>query len=255
LARLLRCFRPFGATKFLLFGLLALVCARPVAASTLYVQPVQVCETATTCADSTSQLYEAITEAIWAQAGIDIVFLDDWITITNTSLYSVGNSADTETIFSDSLVRTPSYTIAMWFVDSITYCGGTVTAYGCSVIGGDDVIISDLIFSDSRTDTIAHELGHILGLSDCCSSSTFDLMNGSGSRTNPTTVADVSPSGKNLDQLTTAEISVAKTSSLLEATPEPGTALLLLSGLPVLYWMRRRIYLRRGDRASVRAGL
>jgi MYXO-CTERM domain-containing protein len=95
-----------------------------------------------------------------------------------------------------------------------------------------------------RIDTIAHELGHDLGLPDCGDCGAYNLEADGSIRDVPTDISGIYGYGGDDDQLTEAQIQIADSSDLLfqssEAdAPEPGTLALALSGVLGL-WLRIR---------------
>jgi hypothetical protein len=115
---------------------------------------------------------------------------------------------------------------------------------------GDDIAISNAIFSYSavgRMDTIAHEIGHNLGLDHCdpgCGGyNGSDLMASGGIRLIPQSLDDVYPTGLDYDRLTVAQIATVDASPLLfpSNVPEPGTLLLTSLGGLCLWLPIRRL--------------
>jgi len=115
-------------------------------------------------------------------------------------------------------------------------------------VGGNNAAVTAATFSfDSglgRIDTIAHELGHDLGLPDCTLCDADNLEAAGSFRDIPLSVNDIYPDGADYDQLTAAQIQTADSSAFLTQSsqtdaPEPGTLLLALSGVLGL-WLRAR---------------
>jgi hypothetical protein len=224
---------PWAALALCVFGATA---ARGTTLYTLTIQPIQVClDNGTQCADPTQQLYEAAGDKIWAQAGIDLAFLP-FTTYNNTNFWNFDSTTD---------MPTPSLlsVIQLYFVPDID---DTVGLYGIGWVGGNGVVVSDDIFDVGRLDTIAHELGHNLGLDHTAPLCLPTSLMASGScRLAPANVGDIAPDGAALDQLSASEISTAVTTGHSHgwlqdtAVPEPSTVLLSIGGL-VLVGLRKR---------------
>lgn len=213
----------------------------------LFVQPIQVCDdNGVNCADM--QFYEDITDKIWAQAGIDITFLTP--NRLNSSTYlSIAPNPDTAFPFTNYEFYQLSFTggpgafgrhpdsgtergpINIWFVDQIESTSGLVL--GTAWVGSNGVLISDETFSFNsglgRIDTIAHEIGHNLGLRHRTfgAGGSNNLMTTGTVRNIPGSIDDITPDGANLDQLTQSQIDEARASGFLEdsdgsSTEDPG---------------------------------
>jgi hypothetical protein len=215
----------------------------------LEINPIQVCDdTGAGCANVDLTLWEAEADKIWAQAGIDVHFLSvkSWddsskLDISSTfDLLGAGNQAMGGNV------------INLWFVNG--YSG----AYGAANRTGRRIAIGDMIWgwthgSDpgvGRRDTIAHEIGHVLGL-DHTSGTPLNLMETGGTRNaisgldqiTPGSTPDLGLTSSEKGQLSAAQIITARSSPYLVVhTPEPDTALLLGLGLLVIA-LRRRITL------------
>ena len=222
--------------RFLVLSLVTLGVAS--AAGTLFVKPVQVCNNSgTTCANSSRTLFEAETDKIWAQAGLDISFLS-WSTLKNTSLLTVNTVGEQNTLLA---LGAASY-VTLYFVKTISFCGVALsgTVFGCAATPGYGLMIGDAVFTYGRRDTIAHELGHILGLPHPGDNAADNLMTDGNYRTTPTVIGDITPTGAGLGKLTPAQISTALSSPLV-STPEPATGLLMaFAGLGGLLYSRFR---------------
>ena len=205
------------------------------------VQPIQVCDNGGgNCANSLLQLFLAETDKIWAQADIDVVFLP-WMTVNSSAQLNEDNFGDLTNNANADIVN-------MWFVESLSECGGPAdptSLFGCG--GSGHVAITDLVFSylpNGRLDTIAHELGHVLGLGhgDFGAGGDDNLMTQGSTRDIPDVIGDINPDGLGLDKLTQAQIDEARNSSFLSdiALPEPGTMALFSLGLAGLGFVRRK---------------
>lgn len=215
----------------------------------LTVQPIQVCDNAgTTCANSALELFPAETQKIWDQAEILINFLP-WQTVNDSARLN-------EDDFSDLAMSGVAGIVNMWFVQSLSECGGPanpLSLFGCGGSGGQGrVAITDLVFSFNggigRLDTIAHELGHVLGLghddfgagnSAPDNIGANNVMTAGSDRTIPSTINDIWPDGLAVDMLTQAQIDEARGSGHLAQVPEPASILLLAMALLLLTtWQR-----------------
>ena len=217
-------------------------------AGTVTIQPIQVCDnTGNNCADASRELYETVGDKIWAQAGIDLFFLP-WVTFNSTAFQTIDSDVELYSLWlgAGHGANPSSSVISMWFVSSL----GDPSTYGSSEWltppphGGDRATIADNVFSSGRLDTIAHEIGHELGLDhyDVLYPSATDiasnLMSQGGVRTTPTSIDQITPDSPYLDQLTAAQIAIADSSGL--DIPEPVTLALMGAALAVLALLRRR---------------
>jgi hypothetical protein len=135
--------------------------------------------------------------------------------------------------------------ISMWFADTLDQNFGF---YGVTSLIDLRVIAIgwDAVFSQTRLDTIAHEIGHSLGLPHTEDNSPDNLMTAGFARIAPKNIDDITPDGLGLDQLNPGQSSKALRSPFAGGAspiPEPGTLLLVgigLVGLGAAYRWRDR---------------
>src|SRR5947199_8094610 len=174
-----------------------LAASLPVPASVVNVKPIQVCSDAgANCGDAARQLFQAADDKIWAQAGISIFFLP-WATINNSSLQTINNGTDMANLFADPSADPRANVISMWFVNTLNWCGSPGGAFGCADTPGNRIAIDDGVFTFNggvgRIDTLAHEIGHSLGLPHNNASADLLMCCDGGGRTVPGGVGDINP--------------------------------------------------------------
>ena len=116
----------------------ALVWSHAALALFVHVQPIQVCaDDGSDCANSIAggspndqQLFPAIADKIWLQASIDVVFFP-WMVVNSSAMLN-------EDMFNHLSLNANSMVINMWFVESLSDCGGPVagTLFGLAVRRG-----------------------------------------------------------------------------------------------------------------------
>lgn len=214
------------------------------AAFQIDILPVKICDDAgANCANDSGELFLEATNKIWAQAGISFNYLP--FTTTNSSAFqSLDSQDEVAALFAAAPgAATNPLTITMWFV------GQHFDAYGeVNDVGGNMIVIDQVVFSEVRLDTIAHEVGHLLGLThDDPGVGVNFLMRSGGDRLTPSVLGDITPDGAGLDLLTAGQISTALADpKVMAAVPEPETYAMLLGGLGLMALVLRR---RNGMRA------
>ena len=232
-----------------IFFFISIMFVTPNAVATFIdIKPIQICNDAGAgCA--TTNFFEAETDKIWAQAGIDVNFLAT-TQVNNTSWLDVhyDGSLTSEMIdimeYGRDNINDSNSTLAinMFFVDTMPGlfclgCGGDLFVGFCQGLVG--IFITQAVFDFNggigRLDTIAHEIGHVLELPHISGSD--NLMATGGTRTVPTNIGDIAPDGALLSKMSSAQISAAQNSRFVQDTqeiPTPASIYLLMIGLMTL---------------------
>ncbi len=228
-------------------------------ADELQIQPIRVCDdSGNNCAGV--NLFRDITERILAQAKLKVSFLPER-QLNASRFLSINDRSDrnspdyefyelTRTGGKGAFGRNPNSTetsgpINVWFVDTIE-ASSSFTQFGLAWVDANGVLISKeaLEFNGTgRADTLAHEVGHNLGLrhSTLGAGGSNNLLTDGDRRNVPGSVNDITPDGAGLSLLTTAQIktildspfvargtSASKPSSVVSS----GDVLSTLSSLP-----------------------
>ena len=193
-------------------------------AAIVTVLPIQVGDGNGNFANSQKELYLAATNKIWAQAGISFKYLP-FTSIISSTFFTLDNQAEVNDLYAQApgASSTPG-TISMWFVKDHFDAYGEANELGG--LNANRIVVTELVFMEGRLDTIAHELGHLLGLDheDVDPGVERDfLMRGGDDRITPTSINDIYPDGSKLDKLTAAQITKALADPKVTAIPEPSS--------------------------------
>lgn len=190
---------------------------------------------------------EAGMDAIYSQAvfnlrPVDIRF-DAVQTITNAALASIDSDAEFWAL--NSLANPSSKVVSMFFVDQINFCGyAAPNIIGCGSMPGNLVALDSDWAADPTygANLLAHELGHNLGLNHV-SGYGSNLMNPAistnGSLTSFQAMQVLSSSLIQTDAVT-GQYFVEIAPFAIVAVPEPETYAMLMAGLGLMGWIRRR---------------
>ena len=127
------------------------------------VQPIQVrSDDGLIAANPDRELYLDETSKIFDQIGVDVAF-DPWTNFDETDFLDTSSGELFDLVFGSGHSQSADpLTLNMYFVQSIP------GAFGLGVAGGNGIAIADAVFEFNggigRLDTIAHEIGHNLGL-------------------------------------------------------------------------------------------
>lgn len=223
---------------------------------TLTLQVYQVCDNGGLNCASTGPagdtFFSTATNAIWAQAGISVLY--NFVGQINSTNFSFINDNVAGKRFQDLAAgyHFQSTTVVdMFLVHSASGAYGEGWYGRGGLVLGMDAILA--YAAGGRIDTMAHELGHNFGLVDPLdphvsttdpghSTNPNELMAGGGIRSVPLTVADINPNGSGYDLVTAYQVAFARKSSLLHdvVAPEPSTFVLMAVGVLGVVVIRRR---------------
>lgn len=200
-------------------------------------------------------LFEAETNKILAQAGIEVEWLDWQVSagdgihnIVSGGLGDISSAGDPGALFpiTDAAGRAadPSKrVINMWFVSGLSGLGVASGGSGRITIGNATFAAHSTSANDSLG-TIAHEIGHVLGLPHFTGATVTEtesnLMAVGGVRNKPLTIDDIAHDGDSLNFLNAEQIAIIQADTQNWLTPVPEPSSLALMGFAGLCLMRRR---------------
>ncbi|MBI2801819.1 MAG: PEP-CTERM sorting domain-containing protein [Gammaproteobacteria bacterium] len=189
-------------------------------------------------------LDSVFSQALLVNRTIDIRF-DPIVSIVNSSLLTIDTSTQLDTLF--GLAPKLSPTVNLFFVDNLSFCGGTSNPnlIGCGDISGNRIVVkSGSAAGGNGGALIAHELGHNLGLDHLFPDSGTNLMNATISGNTSLDQAQVDAIlGSPLIQFAGSQRFIDITPILITAVaavPLPAGSLLLLSALLVIGFVASR---------------
>jgi hypothetical protein len=212
------------------------------ALSTMYVgvQPIQVCtDDGSSCANESLERFQAEMDKIWGQADLSIQFLP-WLTVHDSDQYNENSFSHLGSNADDEIIN-------MWFVNTLAHSGGGLL-YGMGSSSRGVTAVTKYVFSynsgNGRRDTMAHEIGHVLGLlhSTYGAGASSNVMTAGSSRSVPDGVGNITPDGSALSELTALQVTRVRSSDwalTVNPVPEPGTAILVAFGL-LMVGVRRK---------------
>jgi hypothetical protein len=236
------------------------------------IQPIRISNGSSTVGPSSdSSLLAAFgvqADKIWSQAGIDIRFLP-LETVTSSTFFDVTSGTGTNSLSSLSSASglgqsSDIHVINLWFVNQINSSANilgvslqSIATDGTFTLTRDGIAIGSSALTKNggnpASDTIAHEIGHALGLDHVNFGASGQLNLMSSTTYPPSGLSDIFPSGGDYDQLTPAQISQARSVSFFALTipsftytsvPEPASTGLVMglcvlgSGLLIRRWKR-----------------
>lgn len=237
----------------------------------LVIRPIQICNSTGSCANDQQQLFEPVDDAVWAQAGIEIQYLQfssvvDQRSFDLTHEELFGSFAQPENWFETAPGNVDNtHVVDLWFARSlpagilgIADADADPTGMFIDVVRN-NILVSQSVVEFSGNDTIAHEIGHVLGLNHCgyrpslfgssyipCPGASV-LTDDSKNLMTPFVTFNVSPNnvaphGLGLAELTAEQIRMARLSPFLidvTTVPLPAPWSMLLLGA-CMAWVRSR---------------